>query len=213
MSGEAERPVLEVMRQIKAGSLDPRRLEVGERQACVTHLWGEGLSVAEIAQILKRSERTVARDRKVIQRANALTHDPEFAGEVGGRLLSEAELSIGRIRRVTRSPDTPPAVRVEGERACFAIWVALCQRLQSLGYLPNATQKIEAQLTYHSAEPPAYEEIQSELARIKQVTSRDPESARQLSDLEDRLTRARLGDQVAEAGEALDREDTHNASP
>ncbi|MCH8853889.1 MAG: hypothetical protein IID41_14750, partial [Planctomycetes bacterium] len=62
-------------------------------------------------------------------------------------------------------------------------------------------------------EPPAYEEIQSELARIKQVTSRDPESARQLSDLEDRLTRARLGDQVAEAGEALDREDTHNASP
>ena len=212
MSGEAERPVLEVMRQIKAGTLDPQRLAAGERHACVTQLWGEGLSVVEIAQVLKRSERTIARDRQATQRANALTHDPEFAGEVGGRLLSEAELSIGRIRRVTRSPDTPPAVRVEGERACFAIWVALCQRLQSLGYLPNAAQKIEAQLTHHSVEPPAYEELQSEIARIKQVTSSDPESVRQLADLEDRLIRARLSDQLAEAGEAFDREEGHDAS-
>ncbi len=213
MSGEAERPVLEVMRQIKAGTLDPQRLAAGERQACVTHLWGEGLSVVEIAQVLKRSERTIARDRKVIQRANALTHDPEFAGEVGGRLLSEAELSIGRIRRVTRASDTPPAVRVEGERACFAIFVALCQRLQSLGYLPNAAQKIEAQLTHHSAEPPAYEELHSDLVRIKQVTASDPESTRQLIELEDQVTRARLADQVAEAAEAVDRQEAHDASP
>ncbi len=88
----------------------------------------------------------------------------------------------------------------------------MCQRLQSLGYLPNAAQKIEAQLTHHSAEPPAYEEMQSELTLVKQLTSSDPEAARQLTELEDRLTRAQLGDQLAEAVEALDREEGHDAS-
>ncbi len=63
MIAEKERPVLEVIRQIKSGSLDPQQLAAAERQACVTHLSAEGLSVPEIGQVLKRCDRTIARDR------------------------------------------------------------------------------------------------------------------------------------------------------
>ena len=121
MSAEKERPVLEVIRQIKAGSLDSQQLAAAERQACVMHLSAEGLSVPEIAQVLKRSERTITRDRRAIQEANALQQDPKFAGEMAGILVNEADACISRIRRAARPADTPPAVRVEAERASFAI--------------------------------------------------------------------------------------------
>ena len=114
MSAEKERPVLELIRQIKAGSLDPQNLAAAERQACVMHLSAEGLSVPEIGQVLKRSDRTIARDRRAIQEANALQQDPKFAGEMAGILLSEADACISRMRRAVRAVDTPAAVRGDG---------------------------------------------------------------------------------------------------
>ena len=106
MIAEKERPVLELIRQIKSGSLDPRQLAAAERQACVMHLSAEGLSGPEIVQVLKRSDRTIARDRKAIQEANALQQDPRFAGEMAGVLINEAEACISHIRRAVRAGDT-----------------------------------------------------------------------------------------------------------
>ncbi len=63
MSAEIERPILELIRQIKAGSVAPQHIATAERQACVMHLSAEGLSVPEIAQVLQRSDRTITRDR------------------------------------------------------------------------------------------------------------------------------------------------------
>ena len=212
MSVEKERSVLEIMRQIKAGSLAPDHLTVAERQACVMHLWAEGLSVPEIAQVLKRSDRTITRDRQAIQEANALQQDPKFAGEMAGMLISEADACISRMRRTARLADTPAAVRVEAERASFAIRSELCQRLQSLGFLPTATHRIEAHLTHGYAEPPSFEELEIELRRLHEVEGRDPRAVRELADLQDLLDRAQLADGLFKMGEAPQNEEPSDES-
>ncbi len=198
MSAETERPVLEVIRLIKAGTLDSQQLAAAERQACVMHLSAEGLSVAEIAQVLKRSERTITRDRRAIQEANALQQDPKFAGEMAGMLINEADACIWHMRRAARHADTPAAVRVEAERASFAIRSELCRRLQSLGFLPTAAHRVEAHLTHGHAEPPSFDELQNELQRLHELEGSDPRVVRELADLADRCHRARLANGLSQ---------------
>jgi len=163
------RGVLEVIRAIKIGGLDPKRLSLEDRQACVMHLGLEGLSVPEIAQVLNVSDRTVMRDRKALQRANAIEHDPKLAGQFAGRLAIEAEACISRIRRVTRDKEALYAVKVDGEKACFEIVDKLSQRLQSMGFLPTAAQQIQADLTHHAGDLMGLVEIRAETERLEQI--------------------------------------------
>ena len=206
MSDGHDRTVLDVIRDIQGDKLDPRHLPAPDRQACVTHLSAEGFSLSEIAQILKRSERTIARDRQAIQEANALKQDPSFAGEMAGILVSEADACISRMRRATRPADTPAAVRVEAERASFVIRSELCQRLQSLGFLPTAAHRVEAHLTHGHAEPPSFDELQNELQRLHELEGSDPRVERELADLSDRFHRARLADGLSQLEAPQDEE-------
>ena len=141
-----DRSVLSVIRDIQQSALDPRSLGVEDRRRCVEHLTGEGYSLAEIAEILKVTERTIARDRSAVRQSNAIERDEDITGEMVGQLVKQADTTINRIRRVTRDSDTPPASRIEGEKACWVIARDLIQKLQSLGYLPNAPQEIRGRM-------------------------------------------------------------------
>ena len=176
------------------------------------HLSAEGLSVPEIAQVLKRSERTIARDRKAIQEANALQQDPRFAGEMAGVLINEAEACISHIRRAVRAADTLPAVRVEAERASFEIRRELCRLLQSLGFLPTTAHRVEDHLTHGYAEPPSFEELETELQRLHEVEISDPRVVRELADLQDRFGRARLAEGLSKVGETPQNEEPNDDS-
>jgi len=166
---QEDRGVLEVIREIKTGTFDPKCLSPGDRQSCVMHLGVEGMSVAEIADVLKVSDRTVMRDRKAIQEANAIEHDPKLAGQFAGRLAAEAEVCVNRIRRVTRDKAAPHAERIEGERACFEILDKLAHRLQSMGFLPTAAQQVQADLTHHVGDSIGIDQICIEAQRLKQI--------------------------------------------
>ena len=130
--------VLSLIRRLRDGTLTPGSLDSENRRRCVEHLTGEGYSLTEIGEILSVSERTIARDRKAIRRANALTPDPQLADEMVGHLVREAEVSVSRIRRITREKSTPSSARIDGERACWTIAKDLVETLQRLGYLPTA---------------------------------------------------------------------------
>lgn len=164
-----ERGVLDVIRGIQHGHLNPRDLSLEERRLCVAHLGAEGLSVPEMAQILRRCERTIARDRRATHEENAIEADPRLAGIFAGRLATEAESSISRIRRVARAKDAPHAVRIDGERACFDILDRLVQRLQSLGFLPSAAQRIQADLTHNVGDLPSLGDLRAELERLERI--------------------------------------------
>jgi hypothetical protein len=143
-----EHSVLDTIAGIKDGRIDPKLLEEEDRRACVQYLASEGATIPEIAKLLKRSDRTIQRDRDAIRAAAALQHDPKFAERMAGLLVGEAELATERIRRVTRSAETPPAVKVEGEHRCYQIRSDLVTRLQSLGLMPTAAHRVEADLTH-----------------------------------------------------------------
>ena len=169
---ESGRGVLRTIREIKAGTLKPKLLSPEDRRACVGHVYSEGLSVPQTAEFLKVSERTIARDRKALQEEGAIDRDPRLAGVVAGRLMAEADQCMQRIRRATRPKDTPPAVRVEGERVCFSILSDLTQRLQSLGYLPTAAQEFTATLSHTIGDIPQFEETEREIKQLRQAIDR-----------------------------------------
>ncbi len=121
LSRESERSVLDLIRGLQAGSTSGASLTPGDRRRCVEHLSAEGYSAAEISEILKVSQRTIARDRTVIRQHNALERDPKLTAEMVGYLVQQAEQGVGRIRRVIRDSHTSPGVKIDGERACWLI--------------------------------------------------------------------------------------------
>lgn len=212
-----QRGVIDILGQIKARELNPQALSKTERKLCVQHLSAEGLAVPEVAQVLGVAERTIARDRKVIQEEAALEHDPRLASLMAGRLASEAELVIQRIRRVARDREAPHAVRVEAEKSCFAVMVGLTESLQSLGYLPTAAQQIEADVRHGSAAVPGYQELSVEIDRLEAIAEEtgDGQVVTTLKKLRSTATRARvverLGDVQASLSQEEDEEDSDDS--
>ena len=208
-----DRSVLDVIGEIKSGKIDARALSPVDRQACVAHLMGEGLSMAEVAKILKRNDRTITRDRKAIQERNALAHDPALPGQIAGRLLTEADLCVSHLRRIARDRETPAGARVEAQRACFQILSDMVQRLQGLGYLPSAAQRIEAELTHHDGDLPSIEALISEMERVQDaVQTVPPETSGLLEQVEATLDCARRARQLTGEPALLTKEVEHDPS-
>ena len=199
-----DRSVLSVIRDIQQGALDPRSLVLEDRRRCVEHLTGEGYSLAEIAEILKVTERTVARDRSAVRQSNAIQADENITGEMVGQLVLQADTTINRIRRITRDSETPPAARIEGEKACWVVARDLVQKLQSLGYLPNAPQEIRGQMTHQVEHLPAFGQMNEEVARLELIVNQhvlegDQDQQpllEQLASVKDQVARGVLHEQI-----------------
>jgi hypothetical protein len=160
---------LKILQEIKNGVTDPKSLSGSERKSLIPFLMAEGQSTAEIAHLLKVSDRTIERDKKAIRKDNALAHDPELTNIMAGKLQYEAQLSIQRIRKFQRDKDCTPATKIDAEHRCFQIASTLSERLQSLGFLKTATAKIEADLTHHLENPLSLDELESELKHLQEI--------------------------------------------
>ncbi len=199
-SESTESGTLILLRQIQAGTLDAKQIAVAERRQLVSFLLSDGYSTAEMGQILKVAERTIERDKKLIREGNAIARDPKLVERMMGRLVGEAELCVQRIRKAVRDKDTPCAVRVDAEHRCYQIVSDLIEKMQRLGYLPTAAQKVEAELTHHVGNAPDFAAMQTEVRRLRQVyphtSEDDPESAKQLDLLEQQIVQADLAGRV-----------------
>ncbi|MHC4695471.1 MAG: hypothetical protein ACYTFA_01870 [Planctomycetota bacterium] len=199
-SGGGGNGTVELFRKIEAGAVDPTHISTTDRRQLVSFLMGEGYSTADMSQILRVADRTIERDKKAIRESNAIVRDPKLVGQMVGRLVGEAELSIQRIRKVARDKEAAHATRIDGEHRCYQIISDLVRALQRLGYLPTAAQKVEADLTHHMGEVPDFPAIRSEVERLKQIhqqsNNASPEATRALCLLEDQIERADLASQV-----------------
>ena len=165
---------LDILQGIKAGTTNPASLLPYQRKLLVTFLMAEGQSTAEIAHLLKVSDRTIERDKKAVRKENAISQDPELANVIAGRLVDEAQTCIQRIRKFERDGNCPPAAKIEGEKGCFHIANSLAERLQSMGYLPTATKKLEADLVHHIDNQLSLPEIKSEVDRLQGIEASLP---------------------------------------
>ncbi len=160
---------LALLRKIESGEVEPKCVSASDRRRLVAFLIGDGYSTAEIAQILQVADRTVERDKKAIREANAITREPQLVGQMVGRLMGEAELSVQHIRKAVRDKTVSPAVKVDAEQRCYQIISDLVQSMQRLGYLPTAAQKVEADLTHHVGEVPDFDVMHAEVRRVRQI--------------------------------------------
>lgn len=163
------RNVFDVLRDIKNGVLDTANLSTDDRRLCVAQLVGEGLSVGEIAQVLRVSTRTITRDRQAIHEQNAIEPDPRLGCLFAGRLAAEYESISARIRRVTRDKETPPAVKIDGEYKCYDMFDRLVQRLQSIGLIPTAAQRVQSDLTHNLGDLSSMSDLRNEVLRLETI--------------------------------------------
>lgn len=171
----ASRGVLATIAALQSGTVAGRALAPADRRACVAYLLTEGYAVAEIARVLGVCDKTVARDRAELRREHALTRDPSMPAQIAGRVLLECEISVTRLRRIGRDPAASPSARVEAERGVIAVLGESVRVLQSLGFLPEAARRVRAEVT-HRAEPPGFDELRAELARLSDLAGGDAAS-------------------------------------
>lgn len=194
---------LELLAKVRSGALLGSMLAPADRQGLVVLLTSDGISAQEIAQILGVSDRSIERDRRAIREAAAVAKDPKLVAQMVGRLMGEAELSVQRIRRAVRDRDIDPAVKIDAEHRCFEIVRDLTQSLQRLGYLPSATQKLEADLTHHQGELPNVGDLNRELERPRAISDRDGATHPEIVGLGEVLARATLASRVGDLADTV----------
>ncbi len=213
-SDDCEERTLSLLQEIQAGVMDPKCIRPAERRLIVSYLIADGYCTAEMAQILKISDRSIERDKKAIREANALAATPELVEQMVGRLYHEAELSIQRIRKVARDKKTPPAVKVDAEHRCYQIESDFITSLRHLGYLPTATAKLQADLTHHVGQLPDFAQLQGEVQRLKRITSEtkgtDPTVKEQLNEIETQLGKVKLVDQLESISNIIENKEVQN---
>jgi DNA-binding CsgD family transcriptional regulator len=144
-----EQPIFSFIQEIKDGTLAPEALTKDLRQRCVEVFLGEGYSVTSIAQILKRSEKTIKRDIEDIRERNAITPDINLAKKIIGELMMYARINRDYLMKLARTKDASVAEKAQSEYCAFKVLVELMTKLQSLGYLPSKPQAIVGDIFHH----------------------------------------------------------------
>jgi hypothetical protein len=213
---DTEERTLSLLQKIQAGVTDPKGIRPAERRLVISYLMADGYSTADMAQILKVSDRSVERDKKTIREANALAASPELVEQMVGRLVCEAELSVQRIRKTARDKGTPQAVKVDAEHRCYQIVSDMVASLQRLGYLPTATPRLQADFTHTFGQFPDFAQMQAEVQRLRQITGEtqgtDPQLTEQLNQIETQLVKANLAGQIENISNIVESRDIQNES-
>lgn len=203
-----DHPVLTLIKQIKENTLDPVVLSADDRRRCVDVLWSEGVSVAETAQILKCAERTIFRDRSELRSSHSLHLHAEFAPQMAGELIRQAETSISRLRRIARETGASAMERCVAENFAFKVQLEMITKLQSMGYLPRVPTGVVAQVVNQAqAAIETYEQLAQRLGELavvdQEIGQPDAQTLKRRAELEELVRRGRAGaelNQMVQAG-------------
>jgi hypothetical protein len=205
---------LSLLQKIQADTVDPKCIRPAERRLIVSYLMGDGYASADMAQILKVSDRSIERDKKAIRETNALAATPELVEQMVGRLRCEAELSIQRMRKAARDKATPQAVKVDAEHRCYQIVSDMIASMRHLGYLPTATSKLQADFTHNIGQIPDFAQMRAEVQRLRQITGEtqgtDSEVIEQLNQIETQLVKVKLVNQIENISNIVESKEIQN---
>ena len=144
--------VYKILKQIKEGSFEAKALSKEIRQECVEVLTLEGQSVSSIASMLDRSEKTIKRDLEDIWKKNARKPTAEIALQLIAEMIGKSKSQQAHLMRLARSNEGEVQERAQAEYLAWKIQSETIERLQSLGYLPSAPQKMIGDIYHHQEE-------------------------------------------------------------
>jgi len=194
-------PVLTLIKQIKENKVDPVVLSAEDRRRCVDVLWSEGYTVAETAQILKCGERTIYRDRSELRSAHALRVHPQFALQMAGELIRQADCSAGRLRRIARESGASAMERSMAENFAFRVHLDMIGKLQSMGYLPRIPTGVVAQVVGASGDViPTLDQLAHRIKELDLVDQElgvsDPENQQRRRTLKELIEHGRTAAEI-----------------
>ena len=195
-----ETPVLQIIAQIRDGTLDPKQIPQDIRLDCVEHLWYvEGQPTAAIAHVLKVSDKTIRRDKDAIRERNAKKLTPEDRLKLLNEFMSKWTASQENLQRLSRLKEG--SIQEKSQAGYFATKAIneQIQILQSLGIFYARPEQSEVDVHTHEEETtPA--KLKEELARLEKIASdkniNDPEITRLIEDVKRNIA-------IAEAKEGL----------
>ncbi len=208
-AAHSEEPVLALIQRIKDQAIDPALLGAEDRRRCVEVLRGEGYTIAAIAQILRKNERTIRRDIDILRAECALALDPRLPERMVGQLASEAEHSVACLRRIARDNTASAMERLMAETAAWKVFREMFEKLQSVGYLPKVPTGVVAEVYSHAAVDPVagYGELAERLKTLAAIDQQDGEGDQarvaQIRGLLDEINRARLAVRVEDLAQEV----------
>ena len=112
---------VQLLQEINSGLTDPAILDKSSRQQCIELLIAEGYTHAQIAQLLKCSEKTVSRDIKELRRRNELSPNLSFAKEFIGDMFKKAMTHHSYLMRLARAKETPAGDKIAAEISAWKV--------------------------------------------------------------------------------------------
>lgn len=197
--GELEKSTVQLLQEINSGLIDPKFLDPASRQRCIEVLVAEGYTVPHIAQVLKRSEKTITRDLKDIQARHALSPDVEFAKQFIGQVFQKAMNHHDHLVRLARTQGATVGEKVLAEASAWKVLKELVERLQDLGYLPQKPEQVSGDIYHHIVSEEggeSYDQVKKMITDIestaKETNSLTPELTEELGQLKARLEKAEV---------------------
>lgn len=204
---------IEILTQIKNGILDPKSLSAEKRQEVVEHLWlAESQKEAVIAHILKKSVKTIQRDKDIVRERNAKRLTPEGKSKIVGELIGKLITTHENLMRLSGSKDGSIQENAQaGIYATNAI-LELGKMLQGLGYLNSTGQRINISIR---EEEPTPDKLKEELARLEKIASgknvSDPEVAKLMEEMKYHIAIAEAKERLIKLEEKLKDKDSPSA--
>ena len=149
-NNQEEQSIISIIQEIKQETLNPKTLSKDVRQRCVEFLISEGYTEAQVAQILRRSEKTVSRDLAEMRARNAITPSVDWAKQIAGDLYQKAITHHRYLMRLARSSDATYSDKYQSEFLAWKILKELIEKFQTLGYLPLKPQHIVEDIFCHA---------------------------------------------------------------
>lgn len=211
--------VVDILNGINDGSIKGDEVPPDIRQECVEHLWMvEGYSTVAIAKALRVSERTIKRDKNEIRIRNAQKPSADHALEVIGELLQKATSAQEHLTRLAHS--TTGKLQ-EKAQAGFYVWKVIQEQaklLQSLGYAPEKSIQIDADIHHHEEkeeETPA--ELKEKLSKLEKLAEEkgniDPEISNLIQDAKKKIALAEANEIINKLEEKLGESEKEKGTP
>lgn len=169
-----DQPTHALIEKIKDGSLDPSTLGKEMRQQCVELFQIEGYGIPAIAQILKRSDKTIKRDLADICERNKLNPDPDFVLRQVGEMVMYARIHRAHLMRLARAKTGKTSEKAQAEYYAHRVNLELMERLQSLGYLPSQAQEIIGDF-YHHVDEKVVDTISAQVVEMEEMIAQSGE--------------------------------------
>lgn len=198
MNKNKDQPTHALIEKIKDGNLDPSTLDKDMRQQCVELFQLEGYGISAIAQILKRSDKTIKRDLADICERNKLRPDPELIFRQVGEMVIYARINRAHLMRLARVKTGKTSEKAQAEYYAHRVNMEVIERLQSLGYLPSQAQVIIGDFSHHVSidGEKSFEELRCEIIEVEKVYKEcgefPEEKASELNMLKEKIEKAEI---------------------